>query len=224
MLYFLIFLNFLILSPVYSSVLPELSPSEDYKFSLSADDNDDLQYRLYWKLLEKDEIQFEIHCRASGWVGFGLSPNGGMAGSDIVIGWVDSEGEAYLKDTHAIGKQAPVVDPVQNWHLIEASEQNGFTVLKIKRKLYTCDEENDSDIKLETQRLIFAWSDYDPDSEQLDWSYHGPNRIVKSAVLLNFADESSTSDIDSEITDLFEYRLDNVRFILRYLSIQYYQK
>ncbi|RNA04064.1 tetratricopeptide repeat 1, partial [Brachionus plicatilis] len=205
----LIFLNCLILSLAYGSKVAALKPSEDYTFSLNVDDSDESQYKLYWKVLEKDEIQFEIHCRASGWIGFGLSPNGGMTGSDIAIGWVDSNGQAFLKDTHAIGKQAPIVDQLQNWNLIDASEKDGYTFLKIKRKLYTCDEENDFDIKLETQRLIFAWSDQDPNSETFDWSYHGPNRRIKSAVLLNFADETSDDETNSEITNSFEFRLDN---------------
>lgn len=213
MFFILYLINVLILSFVESSGEPLFTPSEDYTFSLNADDSDELQYRLYWKVLGKDEIQFEIHCRAVGWVGFGLSPNGGMAGSDIVIGWVDSKGEAYLKDTHAVGKQAPIVDSIQNWDLLDASEKKGYTMLKIKRKLHTCDEKDDFDIKLETQRLIFAWSDQDPDSLNLDWMYHGPNRRIKSAVLLNFADETSNDKINSEITDSYEFHLDNVDFV-----------
>ena len=31
---------------------------------------------------------FQITCETTGWVGLGLSPNGGMAGADIAIGWV----------------------------------------------------------------------------------------------------------------------------------------
>lgn len=211
----LFLINLLILSLAESSVIPVFEPSEDYTFSLNADDSDKFQYRLYWKVLEKDEIQFEIHCRAVGWVGFGLSPNGGMAGSDIVIGWVDSMGKAHLKDTHAVGKQAPIVDLTQNWDLLDASEKEGFTMLKIKRKLYTCDQKDDFDIKLETQRLIFAWSDQDPDNLNLDWMYHGPNRRIKSAVLLNFADEASSDEINSEITDSYEFHLDNVDFVFK---------
>ncbi len=33
---------------------------------------------------------------ALGYVGFGLSPNGGMTGSDVVIGWVLDDGTAVF--------------------------------------------------------------------------------------------------------------------------------
>lgn len=79
-----------------ANVLKPLEPSESYTHDLSFDEDDDDLYKMYWKLLNKDEIQFEIHCRTSGWVGLGFSPNGNMQG-DIVIGWVDSNGKGFLK-------------------------------------------------------------------------------------------------------------------------------
>ncbi len=33
-------------------------------------------------------VILQVHVRTHGYVGFGLSPNGNMAGSDVVIGWV----------------------------------------------------------------------------------------------------------------------------------------
>ena len=54
------------------------------------------EYVIFWKF-DKEYITFEVHAQTTGWVGFGLSPNGGMAGSDMVIGWVPSDGgEAVL--------------------------------------------------------------------------------------------------------------------------------
>ena len=54
------------------------------------------EYVIFWKF-NKEYITFEVHAQTTGWVGFGLSPNGGMAGSDMVIGWVPSDGsEAVL--------------------------------------------------------------------------------------------------------------------------------
>ncbi|CAF1000533.1 unnamed protein product [Brachionus calyciflorus] len=188
--------------------MENLRPSEEYKFSLNVDDIDQSLFKIFWKPIENDEIQFELHCRATGWIGFGLSPNGGMAGSDIAIGWVDSNGQSYLKDTYATSKSTPLVDDEQNWDLLDASEQDGYTILKIKRKLITCDQGNDYDIKLETQRLIFAWSDQDPETGDNDWSYHGANRKIKSAILLNFQDETSQIP-DSEINDVHEIHLNN---------------
>ena len=52
-------------------------------------------FRFYWNLTKDSkntsqpgDLIGEIHCKTLGWMGFGLSPNGGMNGSDVVIGWV----------------------------------------------------------------------------------------------------------------------------------------
>lgn len=61
-------------------VLSPLVPSEDYTHVEVVNEDDPSQYQIFWKLINEDEIQFELHCKTTGWVGFGLSPNGGMAG------------------------------------------------------------------------------------------------------------------------------------------------
>ena len=40
---------------------------------------------------------YQITCETTGWIGLGLSPNGGMTGADIAIGWITSDGKAYLQ-------------------------------------------------------------------------------------------------------------------------------
>jgi hypothetical protein len=45
-------------------------------------------FRFYWNNTATDLIG-EIHVKTNGWVGFGLSPNGGMANSDVIVGWID---------------------------------------------------------------------------------------------------------------------------------------
>ena len=38
----------------------------------------------------------QVHVEALGYVGFGISPNGGMTGADVVIGWVKDDGTAVF--------------------------------------------------------------------------------------------------------------------------------
>ena len=40
-------------------------------------------------------IAFAVNVSTTGWVGLGISPNGGMVNSDVVIGWV-SNGRTYF--------------------------------------------------------------------------------------------------------------------------------
>ena len=67
-----------------------------YPFSTVLLDTDDQYYALYWNFTRSTEsIYFAVNVSTTGWVGFGLSPNGQMPSSDVVIGWV-SEGTGYF--------------------------------------------------------------------------------------------------------------------------------
>ena len=69
--------------------------SAAYRFSATLDPNG--QYELYWNYnLTAGTISFAVRVQTTGWVGFGLSPNGQMPGSDVVIGWVDSNGGVHF--------------------------------------------------------------------------------------------------------------------------------
>ena len=55
-------------------------------------------YTLYWNFDTAEQtITFAVKARTNGWVGFGISPtDGGMVNSNVVIGWVNDEGQAFL--------------------------------------------------------------------------------------------------------------------------------
>jgi hypothetical protein len=46
--------------------LKPLEPSENYSRSLIADDTQPNQYQVFWKILDNEEIQFEIHVKSLG--------------------------------------------------------------------------------------------------------------------------------------------------------------
>ena len=52
-------------------------------------------YTLYWEF-NNTHVTFEVHVKTLGYVGFGISPNGRMRGSDVVIGWVEDDGTAHF--------------------------------------------------------------------------------------------------------------------------------
>jgi hypothetical protein len=128
--------------------LKPLVPSEDdYTHNIVVDEDNPNQYVILWKIINEEEIQFEAHVRTNGWFGLGISPNGGMGGSDIIIGWV-KDNKAYLKDCSASDKSTPIEDEKQDYKLIDGAEIDGYTILKFRRKLITCDEANDRPIKV----------------------------------------------------------------------------
>ena len=88
--------NFIFCDARNKPLLVPLVPSESYTHHESIIDTDPGQFNIYWKVFSTQEIQFEVHVRTLGWVGLGISTNGGMKGSDIAIGWYDASG-AHLK-------------------------------------------------------------------------------------------------------------------------------
>ena len=72
-----------------------------YNFSRSLDGEG--KYTLYWDYdLEREKIMFAACVQTTGWIGFGLSPNGQMPNSDVVIGWVDDSGQNFFHVSPAI--------------------------------------------------------------------------------------------------------------------------
>ena len=64
-----------------------------YPFSNYLDDT----FKLYWDFdMKQQKIDFAVNVSTNGWIGFGISPNGRMLQSDIVLGWVNSDGTAQF--------------------------------------------------------------------------------------------------------------------------------
>ena len=65
-----------------------------YPFSNYLDDG---TFKLYWNFdMKQQKIDFAVNVTTNGWIGFGVSPNGKMLQSDIVMGWVNSDGTAQF--------------------------------------------------------------------------------------------------------------------------------
>lgn len=59
--------------------------------------------RLKWGFDDQTgTITFTLIINTTGWVGFGLSPNGGMQGSDIVIGGFGPSGSYFTVSNYLI--------------------------------------------------------------------------------------------------------------------------
>jgi hypothetical protein len=72
------------------------------------------KYTLHWGITNTT-LELKVVVNATGWVGFGLSPTGGMKGSDIVMGWINADGSKSFSDRFAPENDVPVVDPVQSY-------------------------------------------------------------------------------------------------------------
>ena len=69
--------------------------TQKYRFNKVLDGSNN--YKLYWSFSRQEEtITFAVRVGTTGWIGFGLSPNGQMPNSDVVVGWVDNSGTAQF--------------------------------------------------------------------------------------------------------------------------------
>ena len=153
-------------------------------------------FTIYWNNLADDKIDIGVECVTSGWCAIGISPNGNMINSDIMLMWV-SNGNAYLQNRNTI------TDPSQNkpelnnnqgyFNLTSGSETNGVTKFRFTRDKYPCDTAENLKLSKGTTRLIWAYQTSDPADEAWSGSqagYHGTNRGSKS---INFESGSGFS-------------------------------
>ncbi|GFO49022.1 DBH-like monooxygenase protein 1 [Plakobranchus ocellatus] len=178
------------------------APSELFQFHdwLTED------YTLYWNFNDT-HITLEMVVKTNGWVGFGISPNGAMKSSDVIIGWV-KDGQVHFADRHAEGHFLPAKDSSQDWTLLMGQEVGEYTVLKVVRLLDTCDDE-DVAVLPGTTRVIYAYSPNDPPTDDAV-RYHGTTRGAKSILLLDPpTNEQQESALPSDVKVL-EFRNRNV--------------
>ena len=73
----------------------------EFDQSLLLADGSNGRYELFWSVDSTDNATFAIKVNTTGWVGFGISPDGFMTGSDIAFAWVDgSTGQVSFSVSH----------------------------------------------------------------------------------------------------------------------------
>lgn len=77
---------------VPSNTKPTPTAKFQHEFQLDPDGN----FWLFWNISGKN-VTLETHVRTRGYIGFGLSPNGKMFPSDVVVGWVRNDGSVHFK-------------------------------------------------------------------------------------------------------------------------------
>ena len=56
------------------------------------------QYELFWTYRPASSmLEMAVRVKTLGWFGLGISPDGQMSNSDVVIGWVTAGGTAMLR-------------------------------------------------------------------------------------------------------------------------------
>lgn len=151
-------------------------------FQNPAEPDHSLGTALHWSIVDDKWIRLAIIVRAQGWVGLGLSENGGMRGADMVI--FEARNPTQLVDAHVLDDLNPIVDSCQNWELNYSDvTDDGFMIVEATRLLDTGDTQDhriydDSQLAAIPHRVISAWGDSET------WSYHGRN-VAKRDILFH---------------------------------------
>ena len=75
--------------------------SEQYTYNVQLDNEG--RYTMFYSYdTELSILRIAVLVQTTGWIGLGISPNGQMPGSDVVMGWVDGSGQTFLQVTIAI--------------------------------------------------------------------------------------------------------------------------
>ena len=70
--------------------------SEQYTYNVQLDYEG--RYTMFYSYdTELSILRIAVLVETTGWIGLGISPNGQMPRSDVVMGWVDGNGQAFLQ-------------------------------------------------------------------------------------------------------------------------------
>ncbi|XP_036003327.1 DBH-like monooxygenase protein 2 homolog [Fundulus heteroclitus] len=142
---------------------------------------------LKWGFADmQGNITFQLAVNTTGWVGFGLSPQGGMDDADIVMGGLGPTG-SYFSDYHSPEEGRPLMDEDQSYTLLSMIENDGQTIMTFQRSIKNCDEK-DFQITAQPIKLIYAYGTSD------DIRYHGSLRGTKEVNLLNHKTRTTPPD------------------------------
>jgi hypothetical protein len=86
-------------------------------------------YNLFWNVTS-DSLIAEIQVKTAGLLGFGISPTGGMDGSDLIVARINSNGKTNFTDRHIIERNV-LIDSEQNWFLLNNQKLNGYITIQI---------------------------------------------------------------------------------------------
>ena len=174
------------------------APTENYVNSLELQPG---AYILYWNFTSTD-ILMEVHVKTTGWIGFGLSPNGGMDGADVIIAWIDKNGKGVFTDRHIRGRDV-MIDTVQNWMPLLVTSRDGFVVAKFTRKIKICDKSGeDMDIPDGTPFVIYAYGkSFNGEGDIAFHDFRGTKSVQLTSSL------NLKIDLDMSEVEAIEYRV-----------------
>jgi hypothetical protein len=118
-------------------------------------------YKFDWKIdTEKASITFMISAQTKGWLALGLSPDGTMAKSDMIMCYMDANSTAKCSDRWSDGYSLPKLDTSlggkDDLTEVKGSLDNNWLNISFTRKLNTEDKYDQKIIKGVETNLLFS--------------------------------------------------------------------
>ena len=100
---------------------------------------------IHWNIDEaRGILELAVAVKATGWLGFGISDNGGMKGSDALI--FEAANPTTVKDAHVKDLRYPILDDCQNWEFVNSvtadNDGSSFLIVEVRRQLDTKDSQD----------------------------------------------------------------------------------
>ena len=143
-----------------------------------------------WSINEEtQEITVTLDSSYSGYIGWGISPNGKMNNSDCMIGYIEN-GSPVAKDLWCLSDDVET-DSQYDFTNVTGSLTDGRQIITYTRKLNTGDSKDLAIVQGESQYLIFAY--HTSSTANIEHSRDTVHRIT-------LYPESSTTTTDSTTT------------------------
>jgi hypothetical protein len=135
-------------------------------------------YIFNWNINKTSgEIIFNLDVATSGWVGIGISKDGSMSNSDIIMGYIDKRGMPQVSDRFASGRNVPPQDTEQggtdDLKNIKGTFTNKRTNITFSRKFDTGDKKDLPVVLGQKTNLLFSVGEEgNPSTENGVWRQH----------------------------------------------------
>jgi hypothetical protein len=159
-------------------------PIYPHSFFLNSVADESVGVAVHYRVNATEQrLYLALAAQATGWFGFGLSENGGMVGSDVLI--YEAQNPDILLDAHILDERYPVIDDCpSNWILMNFNVDaidDGFLLIEVARDFDTGDLQdrrivNDTDVSIVPHRLIAAWGN------DTSYSYHGLTNRARGSI------------------------------------------
>ncbi|MCU0799167.1 MAG: hypothetical protein MUC62_05790 [Candidatus Thermoplasmatota archaeon] len=115
---------------------------------------------IHWRVVD-DSIRIALVGRTTGWISIGIDYSTAMADSDMIIGWVTSDGAVHVVDAFSTGPTGPHPPDVDQGGSNDITsfggkEINGITTVEFVRKLITGDPKDRPIPANGTVKIIWA--------------------------------------------------------------------